>query len=194
MKALQVLNVLLLAAAATNGQSYHIGSCPDLITQENFNVTKYMGTWYEVEKLPAVFEKGRCIQATYSLLPDGTVRVHNEELLSGGTINSIMGVAEVTDPSQPAILSVRFFKGVPESSYKILSTDYQSYALVYSCSDFFGLFYIDFAWILARTRTMSEDMLSKLRDKMTAAGVDVNHLTVTNQTACDGYRWEGRGQ
>lgn len=40
-----------------------------------------MGTWYEIEKLPAVFERGTCNQATYSLQSDGTVKVHNAELL-----------------------------------------------------------------------------------------------------------------
>lgn len=191
MTTLQILNVLLLTAAAANGQSYHIGRCPNPTLQENFNITEYMGTWYELQKFPTVFEKGRCIQATYSLLPDGTVRVHNEELLSDGTINSIVGVAKVTDPSKPAILSVGFFKGLPKSPYKVLSTDYRSYALVYSCSNIFGLFHIDFAWILARSRMVSEDKISQLRGKMAAAGVDVDRLTVTNQTACEGYGWQG---
>ncbi|XP_030611822.1 apolipoprotein D-like isoform X2 [Archocentrus centrarchus] len=169
----RVLSVLLLTAAATDGQSFHIGKCSKPAVQEDFNVTQYMGTWYEIEKLPAVFERGICNQATYSLQPDGTVKVHNVELLPNGNINSIEGVAKVKDPSQPAVLSVSFFK------------DYQSYALVYSCSDYFGLLNIDFAWILARTRALTEDVISQLHEKLTAAGVNVNHLTVSNQTACD---------
>ncbi|XP_040921321.1 apolipoprotein D-like [Toxotes jaculatrix] len=185
MKAFQVLLALLLTAAAADGQSFHFGSCPQPSVQEDFNITKYMGTWYEIEKLPAKFERGKCNQATYSLLVDGTVNVHNAELLSNGKINSIEGVAKVKDPSQPAILGVSFFKGVPDAPYWVLSTDYQSYALVYSCSDFFGLLHIDFAWILARTRMLTGDIISKLHDKLAAAGVNVSHLTVSNQTGCD---------
>lgn len=67
----------------------------------------------------------------------------------------------------------------------VLSTDYQSYALVYSCSDYFGLFHIDFAWILARTRELTEDVISQLHDKLAAAGVNVNRLIVSNQTGCE---------
>ncbi|KAM9337149.1 apolipoprotein D-like [Symphorus nematophorus] len=144
-----------------------------------------MGTWYEIEKLPAMFERGKCNQATYSLLDDGTVKVHNAELLSNGKINSIEGVAEVKNSSQPAILDVSFFKGVPDSPYWVLSTDYQSYALVYSCFTHFGLFHVDFAWILARTRTLPEDLISRLHVELTAAGVNINRLTVSNQTGCD---------
>lgn len=42
---------------------------------------QYLGTWYEIEKLPALFERGTCIQALYSPLANGTVRVLNSELL-----------------------------------------------------------------------------------------------------------------
>uniref|UniRef100_A0A3B5AYM6 Apolipoprotein D n=1 Tax=Stegastes partitus TaxID=144197 RepID=A0A3B5AYM6_9TELE len=167
---LKVLFVLLLTAAATDGQSFHIGNCPQPSVQEDFNVTKYMGTWYEIEKLPAVFEKGKCSQATY--------RFHFP-------INSIQGVGKVENASQPAILSVGFFKGVPDAPYWVLSTDYHSYALVYSCADYFRLFHVDFAWILARTRELSQDVIGQLHDKLTAAGVNVNRLIVSNQTGCD---------
>ncbi|XP_070709228.1 apolipoprotein D-like [Pempheris klunzingeri] len=185
MKAFQALFVLLLTAAGADGQSFHLGKCPQPSVQEDFNITKYMGTWYEIEKLPAVFEKGKCNQATYSLLTDGTVGVRNAELLSNGKINSIEGVAKVKNSSQPAILGVSFFKGVPDAPYWVLSTDYQSYALVYSCSDYLSLFHFDFAWILARTRVLSEEVVSQLHDKLAAAGVNINRLTVSNQTGCD---------
>ncbi|XP_070784638.1 apolipoprotein D-like [Enoplosus armatus] len=181
----KVLFGLLLAAAAADGQSFHRGNCPQPSVQEDFNVTKYMGTWYEIEKLPAVFERGKCNQATYSPLADGTVKVRNAELLSKGKMHSIEGVAKVKNSSQPAILGVSFFKGVPDGPYWILSTDYQSYALVYSCSDYFGFFHIDFAWILARTRVLTEDVISQLHDKLASAGVNINRLTITNQTGCD---------
>lgn len=42
-----------------------------------------------------------------------------------------------------------------------------------------------FAWILARTRTLTEDAIKQLHEKLTAAGVNVNRLEVSNQTACD---------
>uniref|UniRef100_A0A671XWS9 Apolipoprotein D n=1 Tax=Sparus aurata TaxID=8175 RepID=A0A671XWS9_SPAAU len=151
----KVLCLLLLTAAAADGQSFHPGRCPRPSVQEDFNVTKYMGTWYEIEKLPAVFERGKCNQATY---------ISNRPQ-SNGKINSIEGVAKVKNSSQPAILDVSFFKGVPDAPYWVLSTDYHSYSLVYSCSNYFGLFHIDFAWILARTRVLSEQVISELHDE-----------------------------
>ncbi|XP_034562717.1 apolipoprotein D-like isoform X2 [Notolabrus celidotus] len=185
MKEYKVLFVLLLSALRADSQSFHQGNCPKPPVQEDFNVTKYMGTWYEIEKLPALFERGKCNQATYSLLDDGTVKVRNAELLANGKISTIEGVATVKNSSHPAILDVGFFKGVPDAPYLVLSTDYHTYALVYSCADYYGFFHIDFAWILARTRVLPEDVVSQSHDKLAAAGVNIKRLTVSNQTGCD---------
>ncbi|KAK2859716.1 hypothetical protein Q5P01_004336 [Channa striata] len=185
MEAWKVLFVFLLTAAAADGQTFHLGKCPQPSTEKDFNVTKYMGTWYEIEKLPAVFERGTCNQATYTLLGDGTVRVLNAELLPNGQRSSIEGVAKVKDPSNPAILGVSFFEGLPDAPYWVLSTDYHSYSLVYSCSEYLSLFYVDFAWVLARTRGLTEDIISRVHEQLAAVGVDLNRLTVSNQTGCE---------
>ncbi|KAK7878235.1 hypothetical protein WMY93_031144 [Mugilogobius chulae] len=184
MALLKVVFLLLVAAEFSQSQSFHMYSCPTPSLQVNFNVTQYLGTWYEIQKLPAMFERGDCVQAKYSLLADGQVRVHNSELLSNGKINSIEGTAKILDPTQPAVLSVSFFRALPDSPYMVLSTDYTSYSLVYSCSDYLGLFHIDFAWILSRTRQLNSATVSQLRDKLTAMGVDVKRLSVTDQTDC----------
>lgn len=183
MAQLKVGFLLLVAAVGTHAQSFHLRNCPKPSLQVNFNITKYLGTWYEIEKLPAMFEKGKCIYGTFTLLSDGKVGVHNTELVSDGKMNSV-GVATIKDPSQPAILSVDFFKGLPVAPYMVLSTDYNNYSLVYSCFKL-GLFHMDFAWILSRSRELSEGTISQLHDRLTAEGVDVKRLSVTDQTGCD---------
>lgn len=185
MTVLKVVYILLLAAVSIHSQSFHLRNCPKPSLQDNFNVTKYLGTWHEIKKLPAMFEKGKCVQATYSLRSDGSVRVYNTELLSDGKINSIEGVAKIEDPTEPAILSVSFFRGLPDSPYMVLSTDYTSFSLVYSCSDYLGLFHVDFAWILSRSRDLSNSTVSDLQDTLTQMGIDIKRLSITDQTDCE---------
>ncbi|XP_046880088.1 apolipoprotein D-like [Hypomesus transpacificus] len=183
-KCFQVLFMIIIAAIPAHAQSFHLGRCLTPELQKDFDINKYLGQWYEIEKLPAVFEKGTCNQAKYSLLDDGTVQVRNAELLANGKINSIEGVAKVKDSIQSAILKVKFFKGVPDAPYWVLSTDYVSHALVYSCIGYLRLFHIDFAWVLARNRTLPDDVISQLHDALAVAGVNINRLTFSNQTGC----------
>ena len=41
---------------------------------------QYLGRWYEIEKISVSFEKGRCIQANYSLMENGNIKVVKQEL------------------------------------------------------------------------------------------------------------------
>ena len=68
----------------------------------------------------------------------------------------------------------------PPSPYWVLSTDYGSYALIYSCNDF-GLFHVEFSWILSREPTLSEETIEDLHSTLTAFGASVDKMTVTNQ-------------
>ena len=50
----------------------------ELKTVEHVDVTRSMGTWFEIAKFPQRFEKGLVgITATYALLPNGKVSVLN---------------------------------------------------------------------------------------------------------------------
>lgn len=54
-------------------------SLPDDITPvDNFELPKYLGTWYEVARLDHSFERGMsAVTATYSMREDGGVKVLN---------------------------------------------------------------------------------------------------------------------
>ena len=42
---------------------------------------QYLGTWFDIQRLPHTFQKGECSTATYSLKSPGVVGVLNRELL-----------------------------------------------------------------------------------------------------------------
>ncbi|XP_036453071.1 apolipoprotein Da, duplicate 2 [Colossoma macropomum] len=180
MKALQVFSLALLSVLAVSGRMFHSGRCPTPPVQQNFDPTQYVGRWYEIQKLPNAFQKGECAQATYTL-QDGVVLVLNQELLADGTVSSIEGTAKPKDPSEPAKLEVSFFEGVPPGNYWVLSTDYENYSLVFGCSDYLGLFHVEFAWILSRSRSLPKETLSELQDILTSNGINIDTLTSTDQ-------------
>uniref|UniRef100_A0A674I8S1 Apolipoprotein D n=1 Tax=Terrapene triunguis TaxID=2587831 RepID=A0A674I8S1_9SAUR len=167
----------------TEGQTFKWGRCPDPPVQENFDVTKYVGKWYEIEKLPANFEKGICIQANYSLKENGKIKVINQELRSDGTINLIEGEAVQRD-GEPAKLSVSFYWAMPSSPYWVLATDYENYSMVYSCTTFIWLFHIEYAWILSRTPQLQSETVERLKNLLRSYKIDTEKIRPTDQMNC----------
>ncbi|KAM6223936.1 apolipoprotein D [Rhynchocyon petersi] len=166
------------------GQDFHPGECPDPPVQENFDLNKYLGSWYEIEKIPNTFENGRCIQANYSLMENGHIKVINQELRYDGTLNQIEGEATLTNLTEPAKLGVKFFWLMPSAPYWVLATDYENYGLVYSCTSFIGLFHLEFAWILAREPQLPQETVGYLKDILTSNNIAVDKMTITDQVNC----------
>lgn len=73
---------------------------------------QYLGFWYEVARLPSIFQAGtKCDNATYTLNSDGTVAVFNQAITSQGQYTSIQGVATVVNPNIPASFKIVFGPG-----------------------------------------------------------------------------------
>lgn len=114
-----------------------------------------------------------------------------------GRISSIEGVARAKDSSRPAIPEVSSLKGNPKPSRRHGDVARRRKPVFISpqrCSGFSplgsvlrlsvplsGLFHVDFAWVLARTRASRSCV-----QKPSAAGANAKHLAVTDQTGCDG--------
>lgn len=66
----------------------------------------------------------------------------------------------------------------------ILDTDYENYAVVFSCAEFFQFSSIHYAWILSRNRTLSAEFKAKAIQAFTKAEVDTAPLMATDQMSC----------
>lgn len=61
-----------------NGQIPSFGSCPVFEPMSEFNKTRFLGTWYEVERYFTVTElASRCISVLYEKRADGRIWVNN---------------------------------------------------------------------------------------------------------------------
>ncbi|XP_029313835.1 apolipoprotein Db [Cottoperca gobio] len=175
--------VLLLLLPLVSAQTYHWGPCPNPKVQPNFKLEQYLGRWYEIEKLPASFEKGKCIEANYAVRSDGTIRVLNSGF-DKDKVTAIEGTAVIQDPREPAKLGVGFSYFAPYGSYWILTTDYTSLSVVYSCTDIFRIFRFEFAWVLGRSRFMPAETLSYAKGLLIKEGIDISGMKATGQMGC----------
>ncbi|XP_061587431.1 apolipoprotein D-like [Cololabis saira] len=181
MNTIGVFSLTLLSALAAHATVIAPGRCPNVAVHPEFDITKYLGKWYEIQKLPNFFELGQCGTATYSLISPGVVGVFNRELLPSGATKEIYGSA-VSSRVEPAKLQVKFYENTRSHPYWVLSTDYDNYALVYSCSNY-GAFHLDLAWILSRHASLPQHILDYLHSILVSIGVNVDKLITTNQDA-----------
>jgi lipocalin len=144
----------------------------DKSTVESFTLDKYLGTWYEIARLPNRFEKDLVgVTATYKMRDDGKVAVINQGFKNtlDGKLKKATGKARIPDPTK-AKLEVSFF-WIFYSDYYILeldTVDYQ-YAMVGSSSD-------NYLWILSRTPQLDKEIYDRLVHDASKRGYDTDQL------------------
>ena len=139
--------LVLTAALGFCGCNSH-NTTADIPAVKPFNITRYQGKWYEIARLPNRFERGMShVTATYTLRPDGTVKVVNQGIQNGKLV-SITGVARAKNSPADGELEVSFFRPF-YSDYRIikLAPDYR-YSIVTGSSR-------RLLWILARQPELS---------------------------------------
>ena len=97
-------------------------------------------------------------------------------------------MADPTDPDKTANLIVNFNSQPVKSNttnYRVLETDYESYSLVFSCSNVLkDKLKIEYLWILTRQQFPDEQMIKNLYEKLARLNFNTNMLWQTRQTDC----------
>jgi apolipoprotein D and lipocalin family protein len=153
-------------------------SRPPLEVVPQVDLTRYMGTWYEIARFPHRFEKG-CIaaKATYTLREDGTVDVINECRLDrfDGPVKTARGIARVVDETTKAKLKVAFFWPFSGDYWIIDVGDDYDYAVV-------GHPGRKYLWILSRKPLMDDALYDHILTSASSNGYDVSRLVKTPQS------------
>ncbi|XP_028988901.1 apolipoprotein Da, duplicate 1 [Betta splendens] len=176
--------VVAFVLPLVRAQVPHWGPCPDPEVQPAFDLRQFMGRWFEIAKLPAQFEKGRCIETNFTLTTESSIRVVSSEILNG-ELRKIEGIGAIEDMKNPAKLGISYSYVLPYSPYWILSTDYVNVAVVYSCTDVLRLFHVDFAWILGRSRTLPDATIMEAREIFASNNIDIIRMVPSQQHNCD---------
>lgn len=114
---LALLGTSLLLSACSTG-------LPKGITPvQDFEVDRYLGTWYEIARLDHRFERGLSnVSAEYSLKDNGKIRVINKGLDEDGEWNEAEGRARFARDEDEGYLKVSFF-GPFFGTYAVFNLD-----------------------------------------------------------------------
>lgn len=177
LKTVKSITIFFLAFLACSTMAY--ASDESVIAISNFDSSKYLGTWYEIARIPFSYEKD-CIAPTtanYALNPEDSSKliITNKctKLNQDATVD--VGSASFTESHNTGKLEVTFLpkslSWIPftHGDYWILYTDYTNYAIVGSPNH-------KYLWILSRTETFDQDKLNKLLLMAEVQGFDINQL------------------
>ncbi|XP_046423466.1 calphotin-like [Neodiprion fabricii] len=181
--------VLVFAALAlAKAQIPNVGWCPDYLPMAGFDLSKFLGVWYEAERYFQLSELvSRCVVSNYTRGFDGKVRVSNE------VINRLTGIKRVVEgelkPSptkaEEGRLQVKYptIPLAPEMQYSILDTDYRNYAVLWSCSSL-GLAHTQSAWLMTRQRIPTTEVLQMAYGALDKNGISKRFFVKTDQAQC----------
>lgn len=140
-----------------------------------FELSGYLGAWYEVARLDHSFERGLTqVTATYSLRDDGGVKVINRGFdAAKNEWREAEGKAYFVDDPQTGYLKVSFF-----------GPFYGSYIVAELLKDANGQANISlvsgpdtsYLWILARTPNPAAEQIRQLVNKASELGFDTHKL------------------
>jgi Bacterial lipocalin len=151
---------------------------PKFTPVNGFELSKYLGTWYEIARMPVSFERDLvAVTATYGLQKDGKVSVLNQghKNTVQGTIKKACGKAKFAGKPDVGHLKVSFF-GPFYADYIIVALDQKEYQYALVLSKGFK-----YLWILSRTPRLDASILNGLLDKAKALGFDVQKLYMVPQ-------------
>ena len=144
----------------------------DIAAVRDFEPERYMGTWYEIARLPQYFERDMDeVRARYTLESDGTIEVVNSGVRNGEP-QSITGTAKLKNPKAKPLtgeLRVSFFWPF-YSDYRIIELDPDyTVAVVTGGSR-------SYLWVLSRKPEMPQAELDGIVRRMKTLGFEVDKL------------------
>lgn len=166
-----LLSITFLLASCT-------GMPENIKPVEQFELQRYLGTWYEIARLDHSFERGlNQITANYTLRDDGGVKVINRGYSQEEKEwKEAEGKAYFVDDANTGYLKVSFF-GPFYGSYIVFELDKEgyNYALISGPDK-------SYFWILARQPQLDAELLKRLVNKANSLGFATENLIMVDHS------------
>jgi apolipoprotein D and lipocalin family protein len=168
----------ILGIGALNLANAGSPGLPPLQTVAKVDMTRYLGRWYEIARLPNRFQKG-CVASTadYALRADGEISVINScRNEQDGSVAQVTGRAWIVDTASNAQLKVTFFWPFRGDYWIIeLGKEYE-YAVV-------GTPNRKYLWILSRTASMDDGLYAAILQRAGQQGFNSSAVIRENSGA-----------
>jgi apolipoprotein D and lipocalin family protein len=189
------LAILLLVVVAVSGHRFKSGECPTVEPQQGFDMRKFLGIWYAVQKTTTA---SSCV--IYNIT---TGDEPGEYLIQQVSQNFLLGLAplkhkysytgvlEKTDEEVPAKMKVKFPLSVAGSAkFIVFMTDYENYAGIFTCQKL-PVGNRHSATILSRTKELEKAYIDKIRNRLSSFQINPFDLSIVSQKDCPKVNEDG---
>ena len=153
-------------------------------TAPSIDLPRYLGTWYEIARLPMRFEPPDYtdVSATYSLDGDGSIRVQNRAYDGDGVLQESIGQAKPVEAGDNSRLEVTFLpeglRWIPftKGDYWILRVDPDYRTALVGSPDY------DYLWLLHREPSLDAATRDAYLDTARTLGYRLDDLIDTPHT------------
>ncbi len=147
----------------------------------DFDVDRYLGTWYEIARLDHRFERGlRNVTAEYSLRSDGGLVVRNRGYAENkGEWKESVGKAYFAKDTDKGHLKVSFF-GPFYGSYVVFELDKENYQYAFISGN-----NTNYLWLLSRTPEVPEELIERFKSMASELGFATDELIFVDQSPVD---------
>jgi apolipoprotein D and lipocalin family protein len=151
---------------------------PEKVTPvTGFDLTKYLGKWYEIARLDHSFERGLTqVSAEYSMREDGGVKVINRGFdAETEEWKQSEGKAFFVENPDEGYLKVSFF-GPFYGSYVVFELDQQDYQYAFvSGPD------LSYLWLLSREPVLELAVIERFKNQAAQLGFNIEELIFVEQ-------------
>jgi apolipoprotein D and lipocalin family protein len=149
----------------------------DLKAVNNFDLNRYLGTWYEIARLDHRFERGlNNISADYTMNTNNSIKVINKGWnVTDQKWEQAEGKAYFVEQHDIGRLKVSFF-GPFYGGYNIIDLDKKNYSYAMVTGPDKSYF-----WILSRTKQLPKATLDALINRAKVLGFPVDKFIFVNQ-------------
>nr|ABC48943.1 lipocalin/milk gland protein [Glossina morsitans morsitans]CAY49913.1 milk gland protein [Glossina morsitans] len=179
------LSALLLVVCVSSAWGIpFLRECTNVKVVENFNLDKFMGTWYVYSGYPAVHNaEQKCQTEVYEKKGENIVEMKSSSYYTKtGSFDTYKTSARYAAPAKFAMTFNQEYPNQP--NYFVLGTDYEHYAVIYNCMEFDKPAHTEMLWILTRERVPQAEYVHAAEEIVKEHHFPTNALFPIDQRNC----------